>query len=83
MAAKTPSTIKRESNGSNNLLICTFTDIDDTDTWTSGMNSVIGAWVNATDGVTGGIDVAESAGVFTFSTASANRTAQVYVIVKD
>lgn len=37
MAAKTPSTLTQESVGSMTAYIATFTDLDDTDTWTSGI----------------------------------------------
>jgi hypothetical protein len=86
MAAKTPSTVQRESVGSVNLLVTSFADIDNGDTYDSGLNSVVGYWANGTDVPTQtneGIDVGESAGVFTFSTGEDNRAVTLYILVRD
>jgi len=86
MAVKTPDPILRENTGSSTLHIATFSDIDDTDTWASGLTNIIGYWAvasdEATSGQLAGIDVAESSGTFTFSVGEANRTALLYVLTK-
>ena len=87
MAAKTPDSIQQESLGSLKLIIATFStnDIDDTDTWASGIQGIVGYWANATDDPTQakeGIDVALSTSTFTFSTGEDNRTGMVYVLAK-
>ena len=87
MAAKTPDSILTENTGSSTMHIATFStnDIDDGDTWTSGIPSVIGFWAHATDDPTitkESIDVGQSAGVFTFYTGEANRQGILYVLSK-
>jgi hypothetical protein len=88
MAAKTPDSILRESVGSMTLFIATFStnDIDDTDTWATGLGSnILGVWANGTDDPTQtkeGIDCAESAGTITFSTGEDNRTGKVFVLAR-
>lgn len=84
MAAKTPSSIERISMGSVTLIVATFTDIDDTDTWATGLGtSAKYAWANGTDDPTQakeGIDCAMSSGTITFSTGEDNRAGWVFVI---
>lgn len=87
MAAKTPDSVIRESLGSLTLHIATFStnDIDDADTWTSGINGVLTAWCNGTDDPTtqasNGIDVGfTAAGVFTFYAGESNRTGVLHVL---
>ena len=90
MPAKTPDSVLTENFGQNTLYIATFStnDIDDADTWTSNIPSVIAQWANATDNPTQekeGIDVGlttVATGVFTFYTAENNRTGQLYVLAK-
>lgn len=89
MAAITPSAISRQSAGSNTEIIATFTDIDDGDTYTSNIPSVVGFWANGTDapGTTGntGIDVTlttATTGLFTFNTAEDNRTGVLHILAK-
>jgi hypothetical protein len=83
MAAKTPSTVVRHNAGSNNLLIATFTDIDNNDTWDTGIESIVGLWANPTDALASYLNVNESAGVVTFQSGANNRTGQLYLLVKD
>ena len=87
MAAKTPDSVIRESLGSLTLHIATFStnDIDDADTWTSGIPGVVGAWCNGTDDPTtqasNGIDIGfTTAGVFTFYAGEGNRTGVLFVL---
>ena len=85
MAAKTPSTVKNESMGSSKLLIATFTDLDDGDTWTSGIVGAKAQWFGRTDNpstqASVGVAVAESAGVFTFYPAEDNAAGDLFIMV--
>lgn len=85
MAAKTPDSVIRESAGSMTLHIATFStnDIDDGDTWASGIQEIVGYWANGTDDPTQtkeGIDMSVSSSTFTFYTGEDNRTGLVYVL---
>ena len=84
MAARTPTgTVIRETFGSLYLHIATFADIDDGDTYASGIKRVVGYWANGTDDPTqelGKIDIAESSGTFTFNTGEDDRTGMLYVL---
>lgn len=93
MAAKTPSTIKRDSAGSNTLFTLTFTDIDDGDTYSSHIPEVVAWWINRTDGPTQkkeGIDAKheqniygiDSTSRFTFYCGEDDCTANLYVLAK-
>jgi len=87
MAAATESGSPiRENWGSLQLHIITFSNIDDTNTYASDINRVVGYWANGTDAATdhhnAGIDVAESSGTFTFSTGENARTGMLYVLSK-
>lgn len=74
MAANTPSTVQRESNGSNTLYIYTFTSLADGDTYNTGLGTNIltgGYWANSevsseTPGDEG-VNVANSSGTLTFN----------------
>lgn len=84
-AAKTPSSLLKESVGSMSIWIAKFTDIDDTDTYASGITDIVAAWCDATDVPTGasyeGIDVGyTSAGAITFNTGEDNRTGNLYIL---
>jgi len=86
MAVKTPDPIVTENTGSSTLHIATFSDIDDGDTWASGIQNIIGYWAVATDAPTsgplGGIDVSLSSTTFTFNTGEDSRTGLVFVLSK-
>jgi hypothetical protein len=87
MAAKTPDSIQQESLGSLKLIIATFTtnDIDDGDTWASGIQGIVGYWGNLTDDGTQakeGIDISLSTSTFTFNVGEDNRTGLIYVLAK-
>jgi hypothetical protein len=70
MSAITPTTIYRESNGSLTLHQCYFATAS-TDTWSSGMQGVVGYWAQANS--FGGTAVSalsasgQTAGVFTIT----------------
>lgn len=93
MAAKTPSTIQRDSAGSNTLFTINFTDLDDNDTYDSKIHSVIDWWINCTDDPTQkaeGIDAkhqqhlfgTDDTSRFTFYAGEDNRVAVLYVLAK-
>ena len=87
MAAKTPDSIQQESLGSLKLIIATFStnDIDDGDTWASGISGIVGYWGNLTDDGTQakeGIDISLSTSTFTFNVGEDNRTGLIYVLAK-
>jgi hypothetical protein len=85
MAAKTPTSIRKESLGSLTLIIASFdgtvssNDLDNADTWTTGITSIVGSpWF------AGAVFVglaADSAGVITATTAG-TATGHVYVLCK-
>lgn len=93
MAIKTPSTVVTENFGSNTLYKASFADIDTGDTYATYLTSAVAYWCNGTDvpasGVQG-IDVRYSvdtdnvipSGIFTFSTGEANRTGDLYILLK-
>jgi len=88
MAAKTPSTITKIGTlGNATLVKAVFTDLDDTDTWASGMSGVIGQWFNRTDDPTTqasvGMSVSESSGTFTFYPAEDDTAGALYVLRND
>lgn len=74
----------RESLGSLQLHIITFSNIDDTNTYASGIKRVVGYWCNGTDDpstqASGAIDVSESSGTFTFNTGENGRAGMLYVL---
>lgn len=83
----TLSSTWRESVGDLTLTIATFSDLDDGDTWASGIQSVVAFWGNCTDaaGTQGneGVDMnltTASTGTFTFYLGEDNRTAMIYVL---
>ena len=89
MAAKTPDRVDRTNLGACTLLIATFetNDIDDADTWASGLSSepVLGWWIQRLEdaGTQGkeGTAVAYSAGTFTFYAAEDNGQYKLYVLL--
>ena len=93
MAAKVPTTIRKENLGSVNLLIANFdasvesNDIDDNDTWVTGIakGKIVGwPWVAiSSEGPNDAtIDAISDAGILTFS-AAASTTGVVYVLFND
>lgn len=86
MAAKTPSTIKKYNLGNVTLIRAVFTDMDDADTWASGMSGVIDQWFNRTDDPTQGtegVGVSESSGTFTFNCGEDDNTGTLFVLKAD
>jgi hypothetical protein len=68
MAAKTPTIIELGQSGGSREILCKFSDIDDGDTWASGLGVILGKVIdNETDGVV--VSAAFSAGTFTFTVA--------------
>ena len=92
MAAKVPTTLTKQNWGSVNVLMANFdgtvasNDIDDNDTWASGvkLGKIVGYIVQSTiDGPQDcTIDAIDADGVCTFGSA-ANQTAVVYLMYKD
>lgn len=86
MAAKTPSSIVRSNAGSETRLTVTFTDLDDGDTWASGLpNNVKSQFFTRTDDpstqASVGVAVAESSGTFTFYPAEDNAAGILTVLI--
>ena len=86
MAAKTPSTIERESFGSKVVLKATFADLDDGDTRTSGLGGQVwGQVFQRTDDPTTqasvGCSVNQSDGVFTFYPAENDTAGYLFVYI--
>ncbi len=86
MASKVPDSILKVNAGSHTLLICTFVtnDIDDNDTWASGMKGVVGTWWGGIGDNSFDVQVTsiDSDGLFTFDSAS-NMTGRLYVLKTD
>ena len=87
MASATRDTsvdILRTSFGSLQIHIITFSNIDDTDTYVSGVSRIVGYWANGTNdpstATNTSIDVAESSGTFTFSCGEDTRAGMLYVL---
>jgi hypothetical protein len=87
MAVKTPDSIIRESFGSLTAHIAVFStnDIDDGDTWATGISNIVFAIANGTDDPTQekeGIECSRSSSTITFNCGESNRTAEVLVLSK-
>ncbi len=87
MAKKTPSSVTRFNWGSVNAFKVVFSDIDNSDTYVSGLTGVLGQWANKTDepGSQGneGIAVSHSSGTFTFYAGETNNAVELYVLAND
>lgn len=88
MAAKTPDSIIRENVGSLNLLICDFstTNIDNEDTYATGLPNIVGCWFNASlDPTQGGegMNIAESSGTLTFHAPENNVTGKLFILTRN
>ena len=87
MAAKTPSNVYTGSLGSFRLIIARFADLDDGDTWASGLGSepVKTYWAqdrdNPTTQASVGVAATYSAGSFTFYPAEDNKLADLFVLI--
>ena len=87
MAEKTPDSIIRESLGSLTLLIGKYssTNVDDGDTYPSGLSNVVDQWFNATKDVTQGgegMNVSESSGTFTFIAPEDDVTGTLFILTR-
>lgn len=88
MAAKTPDSIVRHNVGELNLIRAVFssTNLDDTDTWTSGITGIVDHWFapknNPTTQASAGIHVAQASGVFTFYPGEDNCEGTLYVLIR-
>ncbi len=88
MAAKTPDSIKSHNMGSENLVRVIFSDtnIDDADTWTSGMTNIVDFWAmgknNPSTQGSAGIHISEASGVFTFYPGEDNWTGTLFIMKK-
>ena len=87
MAVKLPTTIRKENLGSVRLIIATFdgtvssNDLDNADTWATGITSIIGnPWFAGAVFV--GLAVDPVTGIVTATTAG-TATGTVYVLCKD
>lgn len=80
-AAKTPAAVYNEVAGSVRLIIMTFTDIDDADTYTSEIDGVITSWFQ-TSTTTGVVGVTESLGVFTFAASASNQVGTLFILAR-
>lgn len=82
MAAKTPSTVTRHSAGDQTKIVASFTDIDDGDTWASGLGTnVSDFYMQRTDAATSwtAAGLTNSSGTFTFWSSEADITCDVIV----
>lgn len=83
MAAKTPDSVRMDSLGSLRLIQAIFssTNLDDTDTYATGITGIVGAWF-APDTTTGVVGVANSAGTLTFACSAANQTGTLFILAR-
>jgi len=85
MAARTASTLYEENVGSMKCIIATFADIDDGDTWASGIVGAKAWFFCRTDDpstqTSAGVAVANSSGTFTFHPAEDNAAGRLVVFV--
>ena len=69
MAEKTPTVIELGQSGGSREILCKFSDIDDADTWPSGLSHILAKSIdNETDGVV--VSAVFASGTFTFTVAS-------------
>jgi len=82
---RTPDAVTSESFGSVRLVIATFAELDDGDTWVTNIPNAVGYWCNATTSPTQtdeAIDVSFSAGTFTFNCGEEDKAGMLYVLTK-
>lgn len=91
MASRTHSTTRTDSMGNLRLSTIAFTDIDNGDTYDSGIPSAVSYWATATDdptinretvqvGYSSAIPGTPNAGRVTFYTSEGNRVVNLYVL---
>ncbi len=84
-AATTTGNIIRESLGSLTFFVQEFSDIDDAQTYDSGLTDVVCWWWMGTDQATTqeyGMSITHSAGVFTFLADEDSRTGFLYILAR-
>ena len=85
MAAKTPSSVIVDNLGSLNLIRAVFADIDNDDTWVSGIENIVDHWFNRTDDPTAGtegVGLSNASGTVTFYTGEDNVTGTCFVLTR-
>lgn len=86
MAAITPTAVVEASMGNFRLLIVSFSTVSVNDTWTSGVQGVIGQWANITTVTTqasAGVNTVlttASTGLFTFKPGEDAHPMALYII---
>ena len=84
--AITAASVIREGVGSLNMHKVTFTDgeVDDGETYVSGLQGIVGYWFNATDNPTtqasNGVDVSLATGTFTFNCGENDRNGFLMIL---
>lgn len=83
MAAKTPDAVYRESLGTVNLVRCEFTstNLDNTDTYTTGIAGIVGAWFSPST-TTGVVGVSNASGVLTFACSADNQVGTLFILCR-
>ena len=86
--ADTPTSVKRECFGSKTVLKASFDDLDDGDTWASGIKGKIWGYKfqrtdNPTSQTAVDVAVAESSGTFTFYPSEDATAGALYVYIDD
>lgn len=83
MADKTPTIIDLGPAGNARHLICQFSDIDDADTWASGLTGILGKVIdNKTDGVVVSATLSGSTFTFTVAGSGSNKAVDLHVYVR-
>lgn len=88
MASKTPDSIYRHNVGELTLIRAVYssTNVDDADTWDSGIDGIVDHWFSAQSNPTtqgsAGINVARSGQDFTFYPGEDNTTGTLYILVR-
>lgn len=80
----TISSTIREGVGDMLLHVVSFSDLDDTDTYVSGLQGIVTWWATATDNpstqTNNALDVSESSGTFTFNSGENDRVAKLVIL---
>lgn len=81
MAAKTPASVKFLSSGNGiSIILASFADIDDGDTWASEINGIVTLVVTDKTGTTTtGLSASFSGTDVTFKTATANKAVDLLI----
>lgn len=83
MASKVPDSIKQEQLGTVRLILARYssTNLDDTDTWASGIKGIVDAFFTP-DSTTGVIACAVSGSTITFAASAANQTGTLHILAR-